>query len=65
MKISVDYTRCAGHGVCEGLAEDIFEVREDGVTHLLQDSPDEDRRDVVEQAVETCPTQALSITETH
>jgi ferredoxin len=63
MKISVDYTRCTGHGVCESLAEDIFEVRQDGVTHLLNESPDEDRREVVEEAVSNCPTQALSLSE--
>jgi ferredoxin len=63
MEIDVDTGRCTGHGICEGLAEDVFEVGDDGVVHLLQQSPPEDRRDEVQQAVDQCPTQALSLQE--
>lgn len=63
MKISVDLNRCTGHGFCENLAEDLFEVRSDGVTHLLDETPGEERRTVVEEAVATCPTRALRISE--
>ncbi len=63
MKINVDLNRCTGHGFCEGLAEDIFEVGQDGVAHLLDETPGEDRRDVVEEAVAMCPTKALSLHE--
>ncbi len=63
MKITVDLTRCTGHGFCEGIAEDIFEVRRDGVANLLQPEPSEDRRAEVEEAVMLCPTRALSVTD--
>lgn len=63
MKISVDMTRCTGHGFCEALAEDVFEVRTDGVTHLLDDNPGEDNREAVDEAVATCPTRALSVSD--
>ena len=62
MNIHIDTDKCTGHGVSEGLAEDIFEVGDDGLAYLLQDPP-EDRRGVVEQAVAQCPTWALSIEE--
>lgn len=62
MKIHIDEDRCTGHGVCEGLAEDIFEVGDDGLAHVLHD-PSEDRREVVEQAVQQCPTLAISLEE--
>lgn len=62
MKIHIDDDRCTGHGICEGLAEDIFEVGDDGLAHLLQD-PTEERRAVVEEAVQQCPTLALRIIE--
>ncbi len=63
MKITVDLTRCTGHGFCEGIAEDIFEVRPDGVAYLLQPTPSEDRRDEVEEAVTLCPTRALTLSD--
>lgn len=62
MKIHIDEGCCTGHGVCEGLAEDIFEVGDDGLAHILQD-PSEDRREVIEQAVQQCPTLAISLEE--
>lgn len=61
MRINVDTDRCTGHGVCESVAADIFEVSDDGLVQLLIESPAEDRRTEVEEAVAECPTQALSI----
>ena len=61
MRISVDYDKCSGHGMCEGIAEDVFEVTEDGVVRILMDPVPEDRRKEMEEAVEMCPTGALSI----
>ena len=61
MKICVDYDKCAGHGVCEGLDAEVFRLGEDGFTHLLTEHPSDDKRDVMEDAVAECPTGALSI----
>ncbi len=61
MKISIDLNRCAGHGICEGIAEDIFEVVDEGHARLLEESPGEDRRAEVDQAISECPTRALSV----
>jgi ferredoxin len=63
MKIHVDLERCTGHGFCEGIAEDIFEVKPEGWVELIEPSPSEDRRDDVEEAVSVCPTRALSISD--
>jgi ferredoxin len=61
MKISVDTDRCTGHGVCESLAPEIFEVGDDGIVHLLTADLTEDQRPIIESAVAECPTQALSL----
>jgi ferredoxin len=61
MRIVVDTDRCTGHGICESLAPDVFEVGSDGMTHLLVEDVSEDRRATIESAVAECPTQALSI----
>jgi ferredoxin len=61
MKMHVDLDKCTGNGLCEAVAEDVFEVGEDGLAHLFIEEPPEDRREDMEEAVEQCPTNAISI----
>ena len=62
MRIVVDRTRCAGMGICEGLAPERFQIQSDGQAHLLQDGlEDVGARDVAQEAVDMCPTEALRI----
>lgn len=61
MKIMVDRSRCAGLGLCEAVAPDIFEVDAGGDLVLHDDAASDDRRADVDDAVEGCPTQALSV----
>jgi ferredoxin len=61
MKINVDTDRCTGHGVCESLVPEVFEVGEDGVVHLLTDDLSAISRADLESAVAECPTQALRL----
>jgi ferredoxin len=61
MRIVVDRDRCVGTGICESIAEDVFEVQDDGTMKLLTEEVDESDRDRMEQAVARCPTAALRI----
>ncbi len=61
MKLHINYDRCTGHGICEGLAEDIFEVKDEGWVSLRNEQPDEGRRGELEEVVRECPTRAISI----
>jgi ferredoxin len=63
MRIVVDRDKCTGLGMCEGEAPDLFEVQDDGSLTVLDDKPSADRREAAEAAVESCPTEALSIVE--
>lgn len=63
MKIVVDRTKCAGLGLCEAVAPDIFEVDAGGDLVVHDDVLSDDRRADVDDAVEGCPTQALSVQE--
>jgi len=64
MKVCVDEDRCVGSGMCVVTAPDIFDQREsDGIVRLLQEEPQEARAADVIEAVERCPTQAISIVE--
>jgi ferredoxin len=63
MKIVVDYDRCESNGLCMGIAPEIFEVRDDDFMYVLDEHPPEKFRQKVLQAVNACPTQALSVVE--
>ena len=49
--------------VTEAEAPDLFEVQEDGSLLVLNFRPVSDQRELLEAAVDSCPTAALSIVE--
>jgi ferredoxin len=40
---------------------EVFEVRSDGYLYILQEEPGEELRERVEQAVDLCPTAAITV----
>jgi ferredoxin len=61
MRVEVDLGKCTGHGICESIAEDVFEVQDDGsVVILEQDRPESDR-ERMRRAVTQCPAAALRL----
>jgi ferredoxin len=61
MRIVVDRDLCDGHGMCEAMAHEFFELDDDDVMQLLEESPPESERDTVHAAVQACPALALSL----
>ena len=61
MKIAVERDKCEGLGMCEAMAHEFFEVGEDGVVDILDQSPGEEHRTDVQAAVDSCPVLALSL----
>ena len=61
MKIVVDFDKCKSNAVCMGVAPEIFEVRDDNFLYVLDESPPEDLRPKMEEAVRMCPTGAISL----
>jgi ferredoxin len=61
MRVEVDLGKCTGHGICESIADDVFEVQDDGsVVVLTQDRPESDQ-ERLRQAVTQCPAAALRL----
>ncbi|BDX33103.1 ferredoxin [Mycobacterium antarcticum] len=61
MRVEVDLARCTGHGICESIAEDVFEVQDDGSV-LIHDATRPDGDEVrMRQAVTQCPAAALRL----
>ena len=63
MKVDVDLAKCTGHGICESIAEDVFEVQDDGTVVILDAERPESDRERLQQAVTQCPAAALRLRE--
>ncbi|WP_319428593.1 ferredoxin [Mycobacterium sp. RTGN5] len=63
MRIKVDLGKCTGHGICESIAEDVFEVDDDGSVRIHGDQRPESDRERMQKAVTQCPAAALNLIE--
>ena len=61
MRIVVDFDLCESNAVCMQIAPEIFEVRDDDFLYILNETPDEGNRALVDECVQRCPKQAISI----
>jgi ferredoxin len=61
MKIIADRRVCEGLGMCEAMAHEFFQVGEDGLVEVLDETPSADHREMVQAAVDACPVSALKI----
>lgn len=61
MRIEVDLEKCTGHGICESIADDVFEVQDDGSVRIHDSDRPESDRERMQQAVTQCPAAALRL----
>jgi ferredoxin len=61
VKVDVDLAKCTGHGICESIAEDVFEVQDDGSVEINDDAAAASDRALMQQAVTQCPAAALRL----
>lgn len=63
MKAIVDPDECTGCGTCESICPDVFELRDDGLSHVIDEDPPESLNDCIEEAMDECPVEAITIAE--
>jgi ferredoxin len=63
MRVIVDRDLCESNGVCEGLAPEVFQIDDGDELQILQEHPEESLRAKVQDAVRSCPKQALTLHE--
>lgn len=61
MRVVVDFDLCESNAVCMQVAPEVFEVRDDDFLYILNETPPDDLRAKVEEAVLRCPKQAISL----
>lgn len=64
MKVKIDYNRCVGAATCVEICPEVFELKEDGLAQVKQESPDSNLYDAIKEACEECPTEAIIVEET-
>ena len=63
MKAKVLDNLCIGCGACAALVPEEFDINDDGVAYALNDTINDENKDLVNDAKENCPTIAISISE--
>ncbi|MGI5852587.1 MAG: ferredoxin [Clostridiales bacterium] len=63
MKVFVDQDLCISCGLCISICEDVFSWNEDDKAEAIDDEIPEDLVEDVEEAVESCPTEAIKYQE--
>jgi len=64
MKIRIDEETCIACGVCSSICPDAFQPREeDGIAVVIASEEELDQLDCVQEAVDSCPTQAIIVEE--
>ncbi|MFB9675356.1 NADH-ubiquinone oxidoreductase-F iron-sulfur binding region domain-containing protein [Streptosporangium vulgare] len=61
VKLTVDWTRCQGHGLCAQLAPDLVHLDEHGYPVFGRDTVPAQFRRMARRAVEMCPALALRV----
>lgn len=62
-RIVVDFDLCESNAICMQVAPEVFEVRDDDFLYILDETPGDDMRAKVNEAVQRCPKQAISLAE--
>jgi ferredoxin len=61
--LSIDETRCQGHGRCALINSDLFDVNDDSRGVVLDPHPGPEQLGDVRRAIGNCPEQAITFTE--
>lgn len=60
MKAKVDQDLCISCGLCISIVEDVFHWNEDEKVEAIAEDVPADLEDEVREAIESCPTSAIS-----
>lgn len=61
MRINVNEAACEGHGLCEQVAPEVYELDEDGVVRLREPEIASELEAKAEAGARVCPVAALTV----
>lgn len=59
MRVASDPGKCQGYGNCVAIDEKHFDLDDDGLVVLLEESVTDQERGVAEDAIRSCPVAAI------
>ena len=60
-QVAVDYDLCEANGICVGIDPEVFDLDDDDNLHLLGTDVTPQNESRIQQAVDSCPRNALHI----
>lgn len=63
MKIEVNKDLCIGCGACTTIANEVFELDDDGLAKVIKKQIEDSEKEDVLDASESCPTEAIEVNE--
>lgn len=63
MKAKVDKNKCIGCGACTAIASNVFEIDDDGLAKVVVEEVNEEDKESVVDAKESCPASAIDTEE--
>lgn len=61
MKVDVDKDLCISCGACSAIVPEVFELDDQGLAYVKTDEHNEDKKEEITDAKESCPTGAILI----
>lgn len=61
MKPKIDQNECIGDGICSDICPEVFELRDDGVSYVINEEAGDELADKIQEAISECPTAAISV----
>ena len=63
MHVTIDRDLCVGCGFCAGVCPRLFELRDDGKSHVIAQPTDDLAKAGSREAAEGCPVDAITLKE--
>jgi ferredoxin len=60
IRVSIDWAKCQGNGVCARVAPEVFKLDKTGFPEEILEAVPDQLRPKVSLAVRQCPTEAIS-----
>lgn len=59
MKVKVNQEACIGCGACVAIADEVFDINDNGLSEVKVDIVSEENKEKVQEAIDSCPTAAI------
>lgn len=63
MKVKVNRDSCIGCGACAAICDEVFEIDDEGLSVAKAEEVEEDKKQEVQDAADSCPTGAIEVEE--